>query len=143
MKFKTPDNAFIETIVNLNVAGQTINDVSNPSLFVEMEEATDNVTQKEDNFEKMLALINVISQINPSFVDIRTLIANAPVVGVEKMLEYIDQAMQSQAQASQEAAQLESTKANLENQKIERGMINDEQKLRIEQEKVNKSGKGK
>ena len=91
----------------------------------------------------MLALINIISQINPSFVDIRTLISNAPVVGVEKMLEYIDQAMQSQAQASQEAAQLESTKSNLENQKIERGMINDEQKLRIEQEKVNKSGKGK
>lgn len=143
MKFKTPDNAFIETIVNLNVAGQTINDVSNPSLFVEMEEATDNITQKEDNFEKMLALINIISQINPSFVDIRTLISNAPVVGVEKMLEYIDQAMQSQAEASQEAAQLESTKSNLENQKIERGMINDEQKLRIEQEKVNKSGKGK
>jgi hypothetical protein len=138
MKFKNPDNVFIETVVNLNIAGQVINDVSNPSMFVEMEEGSDNVTQKEDNFEKMLALTNIISQINPQFVDVRTLIANAPVFGVDKMLEYIDQMIQAQQQASQEEAQMEKTKASLENQKIERGMINDEQKLRIESAKASK-----
>jgi hypothetical protein len=136
MKFKNPDNHFIETIINLRVAGQVINDVSNPSLFVEMEEGTDNITQKEDNFEKMLALINIISQINPQFVDIRTLISNAPVTGVDKMLSYIDQMIEAQSQASQEEAQMEKTKATLENQKIERGMINDEEKLRIEAAKA-------
>ena len=136
MKFKNPDNIFVETVVNLKMAGQVINDVSNPSLFVEMEEGTDKITQKEDNFEKMLALINIISQINPQFVDIRTLISNAPVTGVDKMLSYIDQMIEAQSQASQEEAQMEKTKATLENQKIERGMINDEEKLRIEAAKA-------
>jgi len=44
--------------------------------------------------------------------------------------------IEAQSQASQEEAQMEKTKATLENQKIERGMINDEEKLRIEAAKA-------
>ena len=138
LKIKNSEQLFVETLINLSMGGMVLNDVKNASLYVELVEGTDNITKKEENFEKMLALTNLISQINPGFVDVKTLISNAPVVGVDKMLEYIDGVLQSQAQASQETAQIEKTKAQLENMKIERGMINEEEKLRIESAKATK-----
>ena len=95
----------------------------------------------------MLALSNVIGQVNPAFVDVRTLVASAPISGSDKMVEFIDQMMQAQSQSSEEQAgisknqqNIEDTKKLLENEKIKRGMINDEEKLRLESEKINKQG---
>ena len=117
------------------------------SIYVELDEGEDNVTNVEDNFNKMLALTNVIGQINPAFVDIRTLIESAPISGSEKMVEFIDQMLQAQSQAGQEQEQMArqqqdiaSTKGKLENIKIQRGMMNDEEKLRLENEKIRQKG---
>jgi hypothetical protein len=45
--------------------------------------------------------------------------------------------IQAQSESSQEQGDIQRTKALLENQKIERGMITDEEKLRIEHDKAN------
>jgi|TARA_R100000501_G_C2619622_1_gene112943 hypothetical protein len=132
------EGVFSEAIINLTMAGQTINSVKNPSVYVELDEGEDNVTNKEENFNKMLAMVNVIGQINPSLVDIQTLVEYAPIKGSDKMVQYIENMLQSQAESAQEQGDIQRTKALLENQKIERGMITDEEKLRIENDKVNK-----
>jgi len=132
------EGIFAEAIVNLAMAGQTINSVNRPSIYVELDEGEENVTNKEENFNKMLAMVNVIGQINPALVDIQTLVEYAPIKGSDKMLEFITNMIQSQSESSQEQGDIERTKALLENQKIERGMITDEEKLRIEHDKANK-----
>jgi len=132
------EGVFAEAIVNLSMVGQTINSVKNPSIYVELDEGDENVTNKEENFNKMLAMVNVIGQINPALVDIQTLVEYAPIKGSDKMLEFITNMLQSQSESAQEQGDIERTKALLENQKIERGMITDEEKLRIEHDKANK-----
>ena len=132
------EGTFAEAIVNLSMAGNTINSVKNPSIYVELDEGDENVTNKEENFNKMLAMVNVIGQINPALVDIQTLVEYAPIKGSDKMLEFITNMLQSQSESAQEQGDIERTKALLENQKIERGMITDEEKLRIEHDKANK-----
>ena len=91
----------------------------------------------------MIALTNVIGQINPAFVDIRTLVESAPIKGSDQMVAYIDQVMQSQQeQAGQEAEfakqqqELSNAKQVLDNMKVQRGMLNDEEKLRMESKKM-------
>ena len=132
------EGVFSEAIVNLSMAGQTINSVKNPSIYVELDEGEDNVTNKEENFNKMLAMVNVIGQINPALVDIQTLVEYAPIKGSDKMLEYIGNMMQSQSESAAEQGDIQRTKALLENQKIERGMITDEEKMRLEKQKNDK-----
>ena len=141
------ENVFKQVILNLNFAGRILTNVANPSIYVELDEGEDNVTNVEDNFNKMLALTNVIGQINPAFVDIRTLIESAPISGSDKMVEFIDQMLQAQSQSGQEQEEMArqqqdiaSTKGKLENIKIQRGMMNDEEKLRLENEKIRQQG---
>jgi len=134
------ESTFSELIINLQSAGQLYNDVRNPSLYVELDEGESNITNIEENFNKMLALSNMIGQINPSLVDIRTLVENAPIPGSEKYVEYIDQTLQMQSEASRQQADLDKTHKVLENVKTERGMMTDEEKLRIEAKKVDKGG---
>ena len=141
------DNVFKQAIINLQMGSEILMNVNNPSIYVELDEGTENITTKEDNFNKMMALVNVISQINPAMVDIQTLIANAPIVGSDKMLEYITNMLQSQAESAEQDAginqqqiELDNTKKILENMKIERGMVTDEEKLRLEAEKIRKGG---
>jgi len=86
-------------------------------------------------------MINVIGQINPAFVDVRTLIENAPLKGRDKMLEYIDQVLQSQQEGTESQTQLANSKELLEQEKIRRGMVNDEEKLRLEAAKISKGDK--
>ena len=76
------------------------------------------------------------------FVDVRTLVASAPIPESDKMVEFIDQQISAQSESAAEQAQLEKTKAELENQQIQRGIINDEEKLKIEAEKVRKQANG-
>jgi hypothetical protein len=136
VQVKNERNLFQESIINLNMAGKTINNVKDLSLRVELDEGENNVTAKEEGFERMLALTNVISQVNPAFVDLRTLVASAPIPEADKMVEYIDGQIEAQSQSAGEQRQVEETKQNLENMKIQRGILNDEEKLRIEAQKV-------
>ena len=138
IKVKGEGGMFRDEYLNLAWNGQILNNVNNASVFVELDEGDDNVTAKEENFEKMLALINIISQVNPQFVDVKTLIEIAPIKGVDKMIEYIDNTIQQQSEMGDQTRQLDETKQLLENAKIERGMINDEEKLRLEGAKLNK-----
>jgi len=137
------DNIFQEVIINLNYAGTILNNVDNPSVYVELDEGEDNITNVEDNFNRMIALTNVIGQINPAFVDVRTLVESAPIKGSDQMVAYIDQVMQSQqeqagqqAEFAQQQQELASTKQVLDNMKAQRGMMNDEEKLRLESKKI-------
>ena len=135
MRVKEGD-VFSETIMNLSVGAQVFNDVRNPSLYVELDEGESNITQKEESFNRMVALANLIGSINPQLVDIRTLVENAPISGSEKFVEYIDQTMQMQSEAAQRQSELDSTKQTLENMKTERGMVTDEEKLRLDAQKI-------
>ena len=130
------DSVFSQLIINLDIPSQVFNDVRNPSLYVELDEGEGNVTNIEDNFNKMLALSNMIGQINPALVDIRTLVESAPIPGAEKFVQFIDETMQMQGESSQRQSELDNTKQVLENVKTERGMMTDEEKLRIEAKKV-------
>ena len=138
------ESAFSEMIVNLEMAGKMMNDVRNPSLYVELDEGESNITNIEENFNRMLALTNIIGQINPALVDIRTLVESAPISGSDKFVEFIDNTMQAQAaqqgeeaNAGQQQSEIAKTKAVLDNMKMERGMMNDEEKLRLESQKIN------
>ena len=61
---------------------------------------------------------------------------NAPVHGKDKILEYMAQVEQSQAQAQEAASQTENTKQTLENAKVQRGMQIDDEKLNLEKVKT-------
>ena len=143
INIKQTKNIYQEVIVNLNMAGKVINEVSNPSVFVELDEGEDNITQKEDDFNSMLALINIIAGINPQLVDIESLVANAPIQGADKMVEYIQQVKESQAGAAEQQRQIDTTKGVLDNLKTERDMVTAQEKLKLESEKVKAAGAAK
>ena len=65
---------------------------------------------------------------------------NAPIPGSDKFVEYIDQTMQMQSESARQQEDLDKTQKVLENVKTERGMMTDEEKLRIEAKKTEKSG---
>ena len=139
------ESEFSQMIINLSYPAQVFNDVRNPSLYVELDEGEGNVTNIEDNFNKMLALSNMIGQINPALVDVRTLVESAPIPGADRFVEFIDQTMQAQQEAQmgtsqneQQQSDIEKTKGLLDNMKIERGMVTDEEKLRLEEKKIDK-----
>lgn len=125
------DDLFSEVIVNLQTAGKVLNNVINPSIYVELDEGEQNITNIEDNFNKLLALVNLIGQYNPALVDVETLVAQAPVPGAEKMVDYIKEIKQAQAQGAQAEEDIKRTKSILENLEIERGMLTDEEELRM------------
>ncbi len=127
---------FAEKPINLVMGGQMVNDVRNLSIYVELDEGNDNITQKEDNFNRLLALNNLVAQINPAMIDLKTLVMNAPVHGKNNILEYMQQVEQAQAEAQQAAAQAEQTKQTLENAKVQRGMQVDDEKLNLEKVKT-------
>ena len=144
-KRPTKGSRYGETDDPYAIIRSILNDINNPSVYVELDEGEGNVTNIEDNFNRMIALTNVIGQINPQFVDIRTLVESAPVPGSDKMVAYIDQVMQSQSQQAQQEGQvasqmqdLDKTKQVLDNMKTQRGMVNDEEKLRLEARKIEK-----
>ena len=89
---------FSQEIINLNVAGEIFNDVSNPSMFVEIDEGQDNTLQKEDHFNQLLALANVLSQIDPRLVPPKQLVEAAPIEGKEAWEQWIDVILQQQFQ---------------------------------------------
>ena len=135
------DDALSEQILNLTMFGsaEVLNNVRNASLHVELDEGEDNKTNREDNFNNMLALTNVIGQINPGLVDILTLVESAPIEAAKKMADYIKQQLESQAEDAEQQAQIEKTKKQLENLAIQRGIITDQGKLDNERAKTEQS----
>ena len=136
-------HVYSQQLINLSYGSQIINNMNNASLFVELDEGDDNITSKEDNFQRMLALVNIISQINPQFVDIKSLLESAPVTGADKMIAYIDNMLQAQAQSAEtqgakeeQFEQLELTKKALDNMKIQRGMVTEQEKLKLDAAKL-------
>jgi len=107
-----------DEFVNLQMAGQILNDVKNASMYVELDEGEDNVTAKEDNFNKLMAIASVVQSVNPALVDVKTLVASAPVKGIDKWLEWIDNVLQAQGEDAKEQNMIEKEKAILENQKL-------------------------
>ena len=96
------DGVYSQDIVNLSVAGQILNDVSNPSMYVEIDEGEDNAIQKEENFNQLLALANVVATIDPSLVPVQQLVKAAPIEGTDEWLGWIEMKMKQKLE--QEAA---------------------------------------
>jgi hypothetical protein len=67
-------------------------------MFVEIDEGQDNTLQKEDHFNQLLALANVLSQIDPRLVPPKQLVEAAPIEGKEAWEQWIDVILQQQFQ---------------------------------------------
>jgi len=121
-----------QVIANLNYAGQKTNDMQNASMYVELDEGEDNKTVREENFNQLLALSQLIAQINPAYVDVVTLLESAPITGVEKFIEHIQNQMQAQAGQQDQVTQLENTKTKLENDNLAKDIQNKDDKIKLD-----------
>jgi len=116
-----------DVVLNLTYGNEVLNSVDNLSLYVELDEGEDNITAKEENFEKQLALTNLITSIDPAYVDVRFLVESAPIQQKEKWIEYIDNVREAQQQAqskedknTDQQTDIEKINKLLENRKIEK-----------------------
>lgn len=116
VRLKNAENQTEYEIVNLEMAGQVFNDTSNPSMVVELDEGEDNMTQREENWNKMFAIWQQVIQVNPQKADVimDELIAMAPVNGIDKIVTSLENLKQQQAGTGQQAAQLEEQKIQSE-----------------------------
>lgn len=119
---KTRDNKggslWKQVFINLALASGIVNDVSNASMYVELDEGEDNVTAREENFNQLMALAEVIGSHNPALVDVLTILENAPVKGVDKWREFAQTVLKSQAEQASAQQQIEDEKTRLESAKI-------------------------
>lgn len=129
---KTPKNIRQQVLINLNYAGQSFNNVANPSLYVELDEGEDNKTTREENFNQLLALSQLIAQINPAYVDVITLLEAAPITGVDKFIQHIQNTMQAQGEQQGQIAEIEQTKLQLQNLKTAKEIESIDDKTKID-----------
>lgn len=129
---KTEKGIFDEEMINLSTVGNILNNVQNISARVELDEGEQNMTQKEENFNQLLALTNVISQVNPQYVDVKTLLEAAPIKGAEKMIAHIEAIQKQNAEFAKQQDSIETAKKILENEKIQHEMLIEEEKIRNE-----------
>ena len=134
----TRDKPMAQVMVNINMAGKILFDVTNPSITVELDEGEDNITAKEDNFEKLMALNNMIAQVDPTLVDIISLVEAAPIKNKDKIIEFMTNRMNQISESNSANQQITETKQLLENMKINKDMMLDEEKLRMEATKNQK-----
>jgi len=127
---------FVQVPINIAINGKIYNDVNNLSLQVELDEGTDSVTVKEENFEKNMAIANLVAQVDPAYVDLITILGNAPIPDRDKWIQHINTVKQNSGQAAAQQNQLDTTKQITENQKIQHGMMIEEEKLRLDAEKL-------
>ncbi len=140
---KRPKNFRDQVFINLNYAGNILNDVSNASLYVELDEGEDNKTMREENFNQLLGLSQLIAQINPAYVDVVTLLESAPVTGVDNFIKHIQSVQQNEAQIAGEQTDIETTKKQLENAKLAKDIEVEDDKIKLEAIKlaIDKSNK--
>jgi len=119
ISIKNSQGQLQEEIVNLNIAGQVFNDLANPSMSVELDNGEDNVTAREENFNKLFALYQSVLQVNPqkAAAMLDAIIPMAPVNGIDQLMERMKKIDRQQARVGQEAAQLESEKTQAEIEK--------------------------
>jgi len=131
---KDSDGKMFQDIINMQMGEMVVNDVQNLSAYVELDEGEDNITVKEDNFNKLLAWYQILLQANPDLASVAALplLQLAPIFGKEKILAVIDETLQSQSQTAAQAQELQKTKEALEMQEIQHGMQMDEAKLEHE-----------
>ncbi|MDD5061942.1 MAG: hypothetical protein PHC43_01310 [Candidatus Marinimicrobia bacterium] len=122
IKTSERDKSFDYAIFNLEFGAQILNNVQNASIMVELDEGDNNITAHEENFEKILALANLISQVNPRLVDVRFIVENATIANVDRWLQYIDQQTQNISLETQDAQDMSQTRELLEQMKTLRGM---------------------
>ena len=107
-------NVWDQVFINLSMASEVVNDVKNVSMYVELDEGEDNITAREENFNKLMAIAEVIGNVNPAYVDVLTLLNNAPVKDVDKWIEHIKAVMQGQAADAETQKQIEDEKARVD-----------------------------
>ena len=105
---------FGQVFVNLQMADEIINDTKNLSMYVELDEGEDNITAREENFNQLMALAEVIGSHNPALVDVLTLLRAAPVKGADKWIEYVIEVMNSQAKEGEAQKLMEEEKARVD-----------------------------
>ncbi len=103
-----------QVFVNLQMANEIINDTKNLSAYVELDEGEDNITAREENFNQLMALAEVIGSHNPALVDVLTLLRAAPVKGADKWIEFVIAVMNSQAEEGEAQKQIEDEKARVD-----------------------------
>ena len=103
-----------QVFINLKMASEVVNDVTNVSMYVELDEGEDNITAREENFNKLMAIAEVIGNVNPAYVDVLTLLNNAPVKDIDKWIEHIKAVMEGQAQDAKAQQQMEDEKARVD-----------------------------
>jgi len=112
------ESTWDEVFINLRMASEVINDVKNASLYVELDEGEDNITVREDNFNKLMALVEVVGNVNPMYVDVKTILENAPIKGVDKWLQYLSGVLEQESEDVANQKNIAETKARLENAQI-------------------------
>ena len=143
IRIKQAKGVFTEQIVNLELGGEILNNVENLSLYVEIDQGQDSVSVKEDAFEKWLALANVLAGISPELVDVRGLVDKAPIPDVDTWINHIDKVLQQEGVESDRAKNLAEVKETLETIKVERDMVLDSERVKIEAKKAEKESKPK
>jgi len=140
---KDREGNLTEQVFNLQLGDEIINNLDNASFVVELDEGDDNITTKEDNFNKLLALVNIVAKINPELVDVRLLYDTAPIPEAKKMVEYIDQVLQTQSEIASQQRAISDTKALIENENLKREMLLKEEELRLQARKMDEEAKKK
>jgi len=118
---KNKEGELQDELLNLSILGEVFNDVRNPSVLVELDEGEQNITTKEDNFEKLLAIYNLIIQANPAVASrlVAVLVEQAPIKNVDKFLVVLNEELEKQKAGSEEAESLDKAKQVLENKALE------------------------
>ena len=118
VQVKTKDengkDVWSEIFLNLRMATGIINDTQNLSLYVELDEGEDNITAREENFNKLMAIVEVVSRVNPALVDVLTILRNAPIQDVDKWIDYVKAVLEGQAEEAANQKQIEEQKARVE-----------------------------
>ena len=71
---KGEDGKLFQTILNLQLGyDEVLNDTSNLSAYVELDEGQDSVTVREENFNKLLAWYNILLEANPQAASVAAL----------------------------------------------------------------------
>ena len=103
-----------QVFINLKMASEVVNDVSNVSMYVELDEGEDNITAREENFNKLMAIAEVVANVNPAYVDVITLLNNAPIKDIDKWIEHIKAVMQGDAAEAEAQKEIEKEKARVD-----------------------------
>ena len=124
---KQGENTWDKVFINLKMASEVVNDVRNVSMYVELDEGEDNITAKEEEFNQLMALTEVVGNLNPALVDIVTVLEAAPMKLAPKMAEYAKAIIAAQSDEAEGQKQIENEKLRLENATIAKDLTKPEE----------------